>query len=206
MGRITVRQRVLPLGQRLAKFGEAEPVSKGPFTITAIRSGGVDLLRQDEVRDYFAAAQFFQLSDAEKLSRPSFEQYLCGAVAEVGGIEGAPDFGGFFTPSPVEYEQKIVDAQIATPLEDTYTLAANVLSVLATLGAAGQAALRQSGAAAFLGPDRQVTVDDGRFAVVDPATLKSADTQTYSTYIEARTALQARGQDDRRVVGAHEIA
>jgi hypothetical protein len=205
-GYITFRQRVTPLGQQLSKFGEAEPVSQGPFTITAVKSDGVDLLRRDlEVKDYFAAAQFFNLSEDEKLSRPSFELFACGVGASPERRDEHPDFGGLFTASDIDYEQTIDDELYLEP-EPSYEPESDVLRVLISLGAAGQAAIRRSGAAAFRGPDQLVTVTDGSYDIADPASLQSITGSSYSTYIQARKEMQDAGRTDCRVVGLHEVS
>lgn len=76
-GVLTLRERVLPLNQTLTKFGEAVPGPQTRFNLDQILLGGRPQ-PYTVVRDKFAPAQFEQLSDQDKLSRPSFEDRDAG--------------------------------------------------------------------------------------------------------------------------------
>ncbi|MBJ3762438.1 hypothetical protein ILP92_06735 [Maribius pontilimi] len=85
MGQLGVRQRIVPLGVTLERFGAARPgvlrhfrlgsvaVGVGGDTLTIERTGTTPL------REYFAPAQFFDMSDDEKLAAESFEPMNAGA-------------------------------------------------------------------------------------------------------------------------------
>lgn len=78
LGTLTVKQNVVPLDTPISLFGQAPPSGAYLF-----RLGG-DLLgvqagpALETVEDSFAPAQFLQLTDDEKLSRPSFEERPAG--------------------------------------------------------------------------------------------------------------------------------
>src|SRR6185295_18208388 len=71
LGTLTVKQNVVPLNLDISTFGQAAPAGARRFTI------GVSLGAQNQtpqtIKDFFAPAQFFKMTDDEKLSRPSFE-------------------------------------------------------------------------------------------------------------------------------------
>ena len=81
MGTVTLRQQVVPLNHLLEKFGEfALGVGSVAFELVQVMIGSQEITKPnyDEVRDLFAPGNFEQLSDAEKLSRDSFEQMVAG--------------------------------------------------------------------------------------------------------------------------------
>lgn len=77
-GTLGVRQRVVPLHRNLDKFGEARiEDSAKRFDVQGVSLGGVPLdasgVKKSLVKDHFAPGQFEHLTEAQKLSRPSFE-------------------------------------------------------------------------------------------------------------------------------------
>jgi hypothetical protein len=81
-GTLTFRQRVLPLDEHLTKFGEATPLPQAMFHLDQVKLGAQPVT-YTIVQDKFAPGQFETLSDADKLSRPSFEYRDAGFT--VGG-------------------------------------------------------------------------------------------------------------------------
>jgi hypothetical protein len=83
-GTLTFRERVVPLNQTLTKFGEATPGPQTSFNLgaNAVTIGAdpktAAVLPFTVIRDKFAPAQFEQMSDQDKLSRPSFEDRDAG--------------------------------------------------------------------------------------------------------------------------------
>ncbi|WP_035566856.1 DUF6603 domain-containing protein, partial [Hymenobacter sp. IS2118] len=93
-GALLLRQRVAPLGVALGQYG-AGPLAAGSgrrFDLTELVVGGVaHAVATDKgvevVRDFFAPAQFQALTDAQKLSLPSFQLLPCGLrLARLGGL------------------------------------------------------------------------------------------------------------------------
>jgi hypothetical protein len=78
LGSVRISQTVAPLGMALARFGTNPVAGPNPVTL-AVDSGG---LPSTEVSEQFAPAQFFDLDDAERLSRPSFVPMPSGVVVE----------------------------------------------------------------------------------------------------------------------------
>lgn len=124
---LTFKQKLVPFGVELQKFGNAIPQQRY-FEIQSVRLGKVSLATQEMIRvdELFAPASFLQLSDAEKLSRPSFENMQGGvairAASASGEVRGTP------TECPVEYELKyirakeIIPQKAAVPLSPTEML------------------------------------------------------------------------------------
>jgi hypothetical protein len=68
-GILTLSQRLVPLDISIDKFGNDVPKDVNRFTIAAEDSG----LQTTVAQEQFAPANFLNLSDSDKLSRPSFE-------------------------------------------------------------------------------------------------------------------------------------
>jgi hypothetical protein len=88
-GGLDVSQRVAPLAIAIQRFGATTPQSGSVFRIVDIAVAGGSI-ETDSVHEEFAPAQFFAMSDAEKLSRPSFAAYEAGIA--IGNDAPAGDF------------------------------------------------------------------------------------------------------------------
>ncbi len=104
LGTLFVQQRVVPLDIRVDKVGSerADDVSRCQVSVD-----GTGLTKVSDAVDMFALAQFQNLSDAEKLSLPSFER-------EHAGLELAPDGAALASSRAVRrsarYEEIVIDS------------------------------------------------------------------------------------------------
>ena len=78
LGEIGVRQQLLPLGIELDLYGGGVVTGKRSFSITKAFVGKDELTAPPVVNEQFAAGDFLQLSDDEKLHRKSFEAMPAG--------------------------------------------------------------------------------------------------------------------------------
>ncbi len=104
MGELSVRQRVVPLGIAIERFGNARPPGERTFEVSLVGPDGKLVPGTDPVIDFFAPAQFLELGDTERLRRPSFERMDAGVR-----LGETVAFGGELDPSligdaPIEYE------------------------------------------------------------------------------------------------------
>ena len=76
-GGVNVSQKVCPLGIAIQRFGATTPQSGSVFRIVDVTVAGGSA-ETDTLQEEFAPAQFFTMTDAEKLSRPSFAAYEAG--------------------------------------------------------------------------------------------------------------------------------
>jgi len=81
-GMLEVAQKVVPLNLTITRFGTQTPEQGTKFSISSVVVGTATQT-PEPVREQFAPAQFFALSDADKLSRKSFERYDAGV--RIGG-------------------------------------------------------------------------------------------------------------------------
>jgi hypothetical protein len=80
MGSLAVSQKLVPLGLPINRFGARRIDGGNQFSIGALSTGG-STIPVVPVEEQFAPAQFIDMSDAEKLSRRSFEPFAAGIEA-----------------------------------------------------------------------------------------------------------------------------
>jgi hypothetical protein len=79
LGSLTVRQHAVPLQQRVERYGPDLLQAPCQYQITGAALGG-QAVPQADVTDFFAPAQFITMTDAQKLSAPSFESMSSGVT------------------------------------------------------------------------------------------------------------------------------
>ena len=213
VGGLTLRQKVLPLGRTLSKFGETK--LSGPNRYTVDTDGGVKIGAQAAknpvtVRDYFAPAQFEELTDADKLSRPSFEQMDAGLTL----ASDAVATGTTIRVAELAYETILVDEPDHPPVPDVKLGRAVQMSALGR-GAAALSPLKTTGLEKFApGPSAPALVglEEERYVVASADDLEArADITEPTTNGAAYQALAAYLADhpdergDLAVVPTHEL-
>lgn len=167
-GGLVFRQPVVPLGRRITRFGQTKPPGGADrFPIEEVLASGMSV-QWSSVDEFFAPASFENLSDDEKLSRPSFERMAAGfAVADDAVNHGAG------VGTSVDYETQIIDSAFESRHMQPYrpTVAAQLSSL--QRASAALAPLRESGARKFTSPTIQplVAMTQERFIVAANADL-----------------------------------
>jgi hypothetical protein len=172
VGGILLRERVLPLNRRITKFGEGTAGGPGEYDVTAVQVAGQDM-PFTAVEEQFAPAQFEDLTDAEKLSLPSFALMDAGVALAGGAVAAGTGLG-----TDLVYETRIVDRPWAGQPAAAYPLPLRNQQVMLAAGAAARAPFRRSGRETFspgvpvVGP--VVTLADEEFVVagVDDLTIR----------------------------------
>lgn len=87
LGVLSISQQTVPLDVSIDRFGERKPSDHRLFAIANVRVSGNPVAPGDiqASRDHFAPAQFFDQTDAEKLSAESFVPYNAGIALGVSG-------------------------------------------------------------------------------------------------------------------------
>ncbi len=151
LGKIAVKQTVAPINltRDIEKFGDTTPSGPRRFTITNVMMGGQPQT-PTKLTDFFAPAQFFAMSDEQKISSPAFE------VMEAGLMIGSDSFAfsnADRLDAPLEYETFIVDTLPPPPQPQPsppkYALNDARLFEQARFGAAGLSRVRTSGTAKY---------------------------------------------------------
>jgi hypothetical protein len=110
-GSLVVQQKLLPLKIKFDKIGNQKTSDVQKIEITKASSSG-DPLTIKDVDENFARAQYQNLSDAEKLSKPSFER-MPGGVSLTMGANTIKN--GKLVRKKVKYETTIIDKEPVKP-------------------------------------------------------------------------------------------
>ncbi len=124
-GVLEVREIVVPLDLPITKFVNATPTDGTEFGITDVRLNSQPTNATPKQED-FARAQFTDMSDADKVSAPSYELFDAGVR-----IGDAPLRNGKDAPRTIQYVTKIIDDyQQTSRLAGLYTMPAGVHNAL----------------------------------------------------------------------------
>jgi hypothetical protein len=213
LGRLTVKQQVVPLNTNrdIEIFGGAPIAGARRFTLAAALNGAP--LLSDPLRTPFAPAQFFEMSDDEKLAAPSFESMDAGATFGDAHVTFDP---AQVIPAPLEYTNIRITLEGSTSTEPAaatpraYTLEAAQLQTLAKSGAAARAPVRRVGRARFRNDrvEGAATFTAARWTIAPTADAPAAPAdpalRTFSEY-QAAVKVANRGRARWQVVPAFEL-
>ncbi|WP_020477422.1 DUF6603 domain-containing protein [Streptomyces sp. SS] len=198
LGGLSFTQRVAPLGVTLTRYGTS-PVDgarrldlEPELTVDDADPATAPVtVRLTPTREYFAPAQFLDLTDEEKLAAPSFDLLTAGASAE-GAAARERERTGVFASS-VDYEEVVQDG---AHREAAPAPAASGPAGLRTAAApAARAAGRRKGRGRFAAAPRDLGVRDTRWSVSqepgEAGALRSAAPRG-TTWTEAAELRRAR--------------
>lgn len=170
LGRLVGTQKIVPFGLEIQRFGASKVKGARRFDVESVEIGGTAATPM-LTHEYFARAQFLDLSEDQKLSGPSFERFPSGVQVGSEGFVAPGDLA-----ADIVYETKYLDTTGfgRLILADVITRSPifEMVAAQARGGAAGQSALRQKD---MLRPAaaRPVTPDEPRVAVVVGDKLES---------------------------------
>jgi hypothetical protein len=165
MGFVTLRQRVVPLNCRLEKFGEFRIIGADRFDVKAVRVG-TTTVDHTTVKEFFAPGQFEELSNAEKLSRDSFEQMDAGVT--VGSTRVAHGAPASARVAELSYKTTIIDKpNLPSRPVDRPAQSRDAQIALSGQGAVAASPLRGTGSRKFADPRRRrlFTLEDESYAI-----------------------------------------
>jgi hypothetical protein len=191
LGRLRLTQTVAPIGVPLARFGTATVVDTGPVTVTVTAA----FATPQPTDDLFAAAQFFDLTDEEKLSKPAFVPLLAGYT-----VQGSGWSVGATVRGDIAYEESSGGARPPVGSRRLRGLDEALLG-WSVLGAAGRL---HGQCVAVEGPMATLTVTPVRYAVVDA--VSGAVAQGAGLAVENAFAASARSSVDSVAVADYELA
>lgn len=87
-GSLEIGQKVVPFNLPISRFGTQRPEGGSTFRISEVLIGATSAATTN-VKDQFAPAQFIEMTDAEKLSRRSFERFDAGLQVGAGDASRA---------------------------------------------------------------------------------------------------------------------
>ncbi len=191
LGTLSVKENVVPLDLQITKYGNATPSDGNYFAISDVQIN-TNEESKESFQDYFAAGQFLTLSDADKLSRPSFERYDAGILIGSPAVQAGAD-----SPRTVVYqEHQIDDTGKQSKFNRYYLMSADVHAQLVRQGAGYASAVKNTGAAKYSqGRTLQpVHTADPSYVVAgmdDLAVRADIGSASGSTYYATKAALDA---------------
>jgi hypothetical protein len=189
MGTLSVRENVVPLDLPITRYGNATPSDGNYFAISDVQIDGHEETKQN-FQDYFAPGQFLTLSDADKVSHPSFERYDAGI--KIGSTE---ILSGADSPRTVFYEERYIDEPTGfSRFARRYAMAADVHLALSAQGAGFESPLKNTGLFKYgTGTaGAKISTQDAAYVVAhveDLSVRSDIVSSSGGTYYHARAAL-----------------
>jgi hypothetical protein len=106
-GALEIRQKLLPLTVNIDKIGNQKTSDIRNVSISGASSNGT-ALKVENVDEFFASGQYQNMSDADKLSKPSFVKMPGGVRIS---LDGSHVKNGKMVRKVVEYEVTIIDKE-----------------------------------------------------------------------------------------------
>jgi hypothetical protein len=153
LGTLTVRQHAVPLGLRIDRYGPDLLDAPCQYDLVDPQIGGTPDTNVTLVTDYFAPSQFDTMTDAEKLSSPSFQPMTSGMTfgppgyvlpLETPNALSSEDFYALVVDSPDTSDTIVTSTLASVPVSPTMLTAQQACSAAALNGAASQGAARYS--------------------------------------------------------------
>jgi hypothetical protein len=145
VGGAKLEQRSVPLNEVINKFSENKVDPPVKFTVTSVTLGATPLAATPPlVKDLFPRAQFQQMSDAQKLSIPSFEPMDGGLIV---ASQAATQGDGI--ADPVTYKTKIYEEHDLPRSGLLFSLTSSMQVAFAQTGAVAKAVTTNSGTSKY---------------------------------------------------------
>jgi hypothetical protein len=186
LAQLGVHERIVPLGLAITRFGQAALAGANEFSITNFRVG-TGAPGYDTVQDQFAPAQFFDLSDTDKLSRPSYELHDAGVLLNAGLVtNGSPQ------PKTIDYETFFIDTPGVIRVDEgvPQPFPWHVITTVLLSGSASRKPISHAGNRRYSAPGNPITVAEPAFVLTDTTTLQpQTTTQGKTTYSDVHALL-----------------
>ncbi len=184
LGALQVSQRLVPLAIKLDRFYSAGVEGETLLDVTALQTDGTPMAT-DRAEEQFARAQFQNISNADKLSKPSFEEMKSGLRASAGALLKVSQA----ITRVVTYEQTIRDKTKRCRWRFGELFEFDLLNMWNSSPAALSPLATQKKQFSPLAPTPVKVVQEG-YAVVRTDTLKNVDgIASNLSYAEASTRL-----------------
>ena len=187
-GFLRIAQRNAPLDLDIQKYGTKKPSDGQRFTIQAVTAGTNPLaqtvLTTTPYTDYFAAAQFIDMTNSEKLARPSFEKLKGGVEVRQNGLDLRTHKTAIKT---VRYEQIVLDSKFRHERLPRFSvLNLNLFTHLLAGNSASKSALSQAKKPDFGVAKKAAVMVDESYHIVHVDSLQDhLGTTVFATQTEA---------------------
>jgi hypothetical protein len=179
LGELSVRQQVLPLGITIDRYGGGAP-SGAHFAITRAFLGADPVPELRPVREFFAPAEFIEMTDDQRIARPSFESLQAGVVLQPQGLVFGgqdPTSANQAAASEMDFDEVIIDANgntVTTATGSPGVVRGDLAVLAASFGAAARSPLRASGSSRFGAPGQKFRLRQATYVVAGVDDLRDA--------------------------------
>ncbi|MET9375544.1 DUF6603 domain-containing protein [Streptomyces sp. NPDC002992] len=198
LGRVRFSQRAVPLGIEVVRFGPGRLPKPTAFDVAVTFPTGAGTAQP--VTEDFARADFFDLTDDQKLTQPAFERFRSGVELTPPPTAGSATR----TTVPVEYETKWLGG---TAPASPWLISDAALQAALPHGAVGRSLVHEL-SARYAAPLRKPVLKERMYAIASLDTLK-AHTGSLSKNTFTEAAAQLRTVTGRsgllQVVPAYEV-
>jgi hypothetical protein len=198
VGALRVSQRLMPLELTLDKVGNQRPSDVNRLGLRVV-SGG--LAKRDDALEQFAPAQFQNMSDAEKLSRPAFAPDRGGVVLSAAGADLR---SSRMVKRVVRYELIILDSNFKRFTRRFFQLTGRLFEFFLRGSSAARSPVSQAARARLQPFDDHVVVQAETYTVVFQRdnTLAAAEAAVFTSEAGARDWMQRKVVAEPRLVDA----
>jgi hypothetical protein len=211
VGALQVKEKLVPLDLKITKYGNYAPADGDLFSIAAVTVDGQTQTVQSQ-SDYFAIGQFTNLTDADKVSAPSYQQFHSGVTIGSNAVQSGQE-----VVLDVKYEESYIDNDDeVSRFSRIYALPIDAHLAMCRKGAGFVNALAGNGIAKFTTPGSSspVLVADTEYVIAstEDLSVRSDLTPQPVTQYEAATLLRSHlasnpaQQGAVQVLPAHEAA
>ena len=191
IGTLQVKEAIVPLDVPITRYGNSAPSDGTEFSIQSVQINSQTETIQP-IQDYFAPGQFLNLSDADKISTPSFEEMDAGVSIGSSAILNGQD-----SPRTVVYQEYyIYDPNNFSSFSGMYLMPASIHLALSAQGAGFASAVKNTGLLKYsTGPTTPaIIVDEPQYvitSVLDLSIRTDVLGSSGSTYFQAQAALSS---------------
>jgi len=188
-GALRITQRAVPLDQPVTRFGGVSLGRTVSFSVDSLTAFGQPAAASGPATEEFAAAQFLDFTDAEKLSLPSFSRFDAGVELGASAVGLGQSGRTRAVLTPVVYDTTVIDTQQAPPPGGSYR--PGLAAVLALNGSVDHPAPGLGRYAPAPGTPPRVTLPADQWVVASTTDLgRRADIPNDGTKLGAHLALQ----------------
>jgi hypothetical protein len=208
---LEIKQRVLPFNLNLERLGNAPIAGLDRFWASSLKVGAQSLGQPSYGTDYFARGQYENLSNSDRLSKPSFEQLdgiirLASNLVRTHGPAAGSAAAKAQAPRLLEYETTLYAADRSKEDGGMGSVAWAVGKRIVRSNAVRRSPFRMQGSRKFevLGARPKVKVSEEKFQVVNKET--HAVSATATSRIAADQARAASGTSATSIVVPQEAS
>jgi uncharacterized protein DUF6603 len=190
IGTLEVREKVVPLGQTITKFGNAAPSDGTLFNIASVSVDG-RAESQQPLTDQFAIGQFTDLTDDQKLTARSYQPMVSGVSVGSSDVVTSRD-----VECIIAYQDGYIDGDdTGMRLRQVFIMPVDIQAAYSRLGAGFVSAARTKGVSQFTPPGTTSAVVTGEMQYViastDDLSVRSDLLGAPVTQFEAQSVLRA---------------